>query len=389
VFAETRPIFITCPSGNAPFLAKELKPLGLPVASTQEMGVQTEGSLLDAMRLNLEVRTGHRVLVLLHSFPVSSAQDLYRGVYSLPWEDYLLEREYLSVHSFVDTPSIRDSRYVNLKCKDGIVDRMRSRLGARPDSGPDARSAVVFVHWQGEQCRVYLDTSGESLSNRGYRKIPLAAPLRESTAAAVVMASGWQGEDHFVNPMCGSGTLAIEAALLALRRAPGLLRSNFGFMHLRGFPRPAWEDLRRKARAAGSKSPPGRITATDHDPKALDAGRKNARTAGVDQHLEFRVCGYEKTPVPPGTGAIVLNPEYGERLGREEDLGEIYRGIGDFFKQKCRGYTGCIFTGNLELAKQVGLRPRRRHIFFSGNIECRLLVYDLYEGSRKKGKATA
>jgi putative N6-adenine-specific DNA methylase len=207
--------------------------------------------------------------------------------------------------------------------------------------------------------------------------------MQETLAAAVIQATGWRGRGNFVNPMCGSGTLAIEAALAALEMAPGLLRKNFGFMHLKGFNRASWDRMLQEARARVKKSFRGKFVATDIDPKAIRTARQHAAAAGVDHLIEFSAGDYAETPIPEGPGVVILNPEYGERMGKIEQLKAVYRGIGDFFKKKCQGYTGYIFTGNLELAKKVGLKPKRRTPFFSSNIECRLLEYDLYEGSRK------
>jgi putative N6-adenine-specific DNA methylase len=183
--------------------------------------------------------------------------------------------------------------------------------------------------------------------------------------------------------MCGSGTLAIEAAFIALNRAPGLQRINYGFMHIKGFNEQLWNDLRAQAKKEAEKTLHCRIVATDISREAVDAARRNAATAGVEHLIEFAVCDYSETTVPDGGGIIILNPEYGDRMGRINELESVYAGIGDFFKQKCRGYTGYIFTGNTDLAKKVGLRAKRRIPFFNGRIECRLLAYELYEGSRK------
>jgi 23S rRNA G2445 N2-methylase RlmL len=382
--SEKTRLLVTCAMGIVPFLKEEIEGLGFPVLNETAAAVETEGSLREAMILNLFLRTGQRVLFLLHTFRAGDPVGLYREISSVPWEDYLPEDGYFSVSSSVDTPGVDDSRFAGLKVKDAIVDRIRDRVGRRPDTGPDRSRAGVFLFWRGDHGRVYLDTSGEPLSRRGYRRIPLEAPMQETLAAAVVLATGWKGGDSFVNPMCGSGTLAIEAALLALGRAPGLTRSNYGFMHLKGFDNTSWEGLRREARLRAAKTLPGRIIATDLRPEAVEAARKNAATAGVDRMIDFTACDYAKTPVPEGGGVIVLNPEYGERLGRVKELEETYRGIGDFMKQRGRGYRGYLFTGNLDLAKKVGLRTRRRLPFFNGQIECRLLEYDLYEGTQKK-----
>jgi 23S rRNA G2445 N2-methylase RlmL len=382
-FDSMSKILITCPKALPPFLREELKLLGFPVVAETLAGVETAGTLADTMRLNLMLRTGNRVLFLLDRFPARDANEMYAGVSEIAWEEVIPEDGYLSVTSSVDNPTIKDARFANVKCKDAMVDRIKARCGRRPDSGSERSGAVVFLYWKEDICRVYLDTSGEPLSKRGYRKLPGRAPLQETIAAAVVLATGWKGHGHFINPMCGSGTLAIEAALIGLARAPGLLRSNYGFMHLKGFEESAWKELRRSARLASHRSLAGSIIATDISPKAIAAARKNAATAGVDQLISFAVGDFAQTPVPDGKGVVVLNPEYGERLGKVRELEATYRGIGDFFKQRCVGYQGYVFTGNLELAKKVGLKATRRIPFFNSKIECRLLEYSLYAGSHR------
>jgi putative N6-adenine-specific DNA methylase len=326
------------------------------------------------------------VLFVLKEFSANNADSLYRELARIPWEEHIAADGYLCVTSSVETPSIRDTRFASLKCKDAIVDRIKDKRGARPDSGPERDRTVVHLYWKEDHCIIYLDTSGESLSRRGYRKIPLAAPMQETLAAAVVLATGWQGKGNFINPMCGSGTLAIEAALIALDRAPGLLRSNFGFMHITGYNEQLWRELREEARKRSKKDLTGRVLATDVDPGAIDAAKKNAATAGVEHLIEFGVCDYAETTVPEDGGIVVMNPEYGERMGEAAQLEPVYKGIGDFLKQKCRGYTGYVFTGSPALAKKVSLKPKRSIPFFNSGIECRLLEYELYEGSRKPAR---
>ena len=376
-------IVITCAKGVPPFLKQEVLSLGFPVLSAGKAEVETEGTLEDTLRLNLLIRTGQRILFLLESFSTKTPDELYRRISRINWEDYIPEDSYFSVTSSVFTPTVNDSRFANVKCKDGIVDRIKEKRGRRPDSGSERNRIVVHLYWKGNVGQVFFDTSGEPLSKRGYRMIPLKAPMQETLAAAVVLASGWAGEGNFVNPMCGSGTLAIEAALIALGRAPGLLRSNYGFMHLKEFDESSWKVLRRKIRAEAKDRFNGRTIATDISQQAVEAAKKNAMTAGVDRFIEFGVCDFSQTPVPATGGVVILNPEYGERMGEIENLRETYKKIGDFFKKKCQGYKGYIFTGNLDLAKKVGLRTDRRITFFNGPIECRLLEYDLYEGTRK------
>jgi len=411
-------ILVTCPKGVTPYLQTEITALGFPVLTCLDTAIQTEGSLEDTMVLNLHLRTAQRVLYLLETLPVGTPGALYGSINELPWETIIAvsgKAAYLCVTSIAENPLITDSRFVNLKVKDAIVDRIRDKCGERPDSGPDKDRAVVHVYWKNNQAAVYLDTSGERLALRGYRKIPLLAPMQETLAASVIAATGWQGQGAFVNPMCGSGTMAIEAALVATNRAPGLLRNNYGFMYIQGFPENIWQKLRQKARSAAGKKPPFRIIATDIDREAISAAKHNAQTAGVDHLIEFAVCPYEKTILPEGGGVIILNPPYGERMdtvGRKNSsfqkerfspdrkiilrrtpegmnksktarLTAIYSGIGDFFKKAEDGYRGYIFTGNLEMIKKVGLRTKKRTILYNGEIECRLLEYELYQGSRK------
>lgn len=215
---------------------------------------------------------------------------------------------------------------------------------------------VVHVYWKEDAVRVYFDTSGQTIAKHGYRKLPYKAPLNESLASAILMASEWDRASTFINPMCGSGTLAIEAALLTLNRAPGIHREHFGFMFLKGFDRDSWEGYKRLATLKERKDTSAKIIASDHNKDALHAARENAKTAGVEELIDFVHCDYKETPIPEGMGVVVMNPEYGERMGEEEELAIAYAEMGDFLKQRCKGYTGFIFTGNLDLAKKVGLR---------------------------------
>ena len=388
-----RPILVTCPKGLPPFLARETAALGLP-GRELAAGVLCEGDMRDCMRLNLALRTGHRVLLELARLSAPDPAALARELSRLPWEDIIPADGHLTIDSSVQNEHVRDSRFANQKAKDAIVDRISARKGRRPDSGPDPVGACLFLHWRGEAATVYIDTTGAPLSRRGYRKMPHKAPLQETLAAGIVLATGYgqmagQAENvqHFLSPMCGSGTLAIEAALIALNRAPGLLRPDFAFRHLIGFDDKVYAELRREAQAGAKKELPGRIIASDLDPEAVAAARQNARTAGVEAHISFEVCDFRDSTVPAeGTGVCVLNPEYGARLGDSPRLEPMYEGIGEFFKKSLPGWRGFVFTGNPALAAKVGLKPRRKTPLFNAKIECRLLEYELYQGSRRATK---
>jgi putative N6-adenine-specific DNA methylase len=381
-------ILITCSAGLVDYVRLEVEALGYQAGDYHKTGLEVEGDQCDTMRLNLYLRTPYNVLYQLKQFKCFSPDELYRNVKDLPWEDIISPAEYLSVVGRINTEHVKNSMYANLKVKDAIVDRIAEATGSRPDSGKEKEKAVVQFYWKDNFCRLYLNTSGQKLSDRGYRKMPHKAPLRESLAAAIIMATEYDGGVPMVCPMCGSGTLAIEAALMASRRAPGLLRSNYGFMHLKYFDEEKWRQMRKSAlkesKTRGGKATfkPARIIATDIDAEAVEAARKNALTAGVSHLIDFDVCDFAETVIPPEPGIIIMNPEYGLRLGEIAKLSDTYKRIGDFFKQKCAGYTGYIFTGNPALSKKVGLRTSRRIEFYNGNIECRLLKYELYAGKK-------
>lgn len=376
-------ILVSCPKGLAPFVAEEMAALGF---ETEELdaGVRTTGTLADCMRLNLHLRCGHRVHYRLKRFGAMHPDMVYRETNAIPWEDIFRPDGYLHVHSSVSHPTIRDTRFANVRVKDGVVDRFAQAAGSRPDAGPDqGRGVCLFLYWHGKKAELYLDTTGVPLAKRGYRKMPHLAPMQETLAASVISALEWDPAANFVAPMCGSGTLAIEAALMARRMAPGLLRDSFAFTHLTQFDAPAWNDMLAQAKAAVLPQAPGRIVATDIDPKAMEAARENARQAGVEQDIEFKIFDFRETPVPEAPGVVAVNPEYGERLGEAGELGEVYQGLGDFLKQHCAGYRAGIFTANPALAKRIGLRPERKVPFFNAKLACMLLVFNLWSGSKR------
>lgn len=381
-FSRESRISITCPKRITPYLKDEVLQLGYPLKKVRKAGLETEGTLENCMELVLSLRTAHRVHYLVDDFRAENADEMYRQVNQLPWEDYIETHGYVSITSFIDNPTIDNTQFANLRCKDAVVDRIRENKGSRPDSGPNLNGTVLFLFWRNTNCRIFVDASGESLSRRGYRSQSHTAPLQESLAAAIVKATGWESHQHFINPMCGSGTLAIEAALAGLNRPPGSLRPDYGVKHIKGFDRQAWDQMRSALNAQAKKDIEGKIIATDRDPNAIQAARKNAKTAGVDHLIDFEVCDFRDTPRPSGNGVVVMNPPYGERLGEKERLEGLYSSIGDFFKQECTDYTGYVFTGNLDLAKKVGLKANRRIPFFNSTIDCRLLKYELYDGSR-------
>lgn len=377
-------IIITCAPLNAPYLEYEIKHLGYKVLNSTILNVELEGTMADAMNLNLNLRTASKVLFLIKEFKAAKPDELYSSLGNIPWERMIGSRGYVRIENFVKNDQIKDTRFASLKTKDAIVDRIKKVKGRRPDTGPAYDKTVIFLHWVQDKASIYINTSGDTISKHGYRKNPYKAPMMEALAASAILASKWDKKSHFINPMCGSGTLAIEAALLACDIAPGLFRNNFGFMHIKPFDGLEWKKLQNEARKKIKKSLPFKIVASDIDPKAIEIAKKNAANAGVENLIDFKVCNFKKTNMPKDNkGIIFMNPEYGERLGDALRLGPLYSDIGNFFKQKGQGYTGYVFTGNLKLAKKIGLRTTKKIEFLNGKIDCRLLEFDLYAGSKK------
>ncbi|HUS01706.1 MAG TPA: hypothetical protein VMY77_08265, partial [Chitinophagaceae bacterium] len=359
-------IIITCSKRLSPYLEQEIIELGFKPVRTFATGVELSGTMNDCIRLNLNLRCASQVLYSLKEFPANNPEDVYKVLIQMPWENLLSNDTYFSITSNVDNPSVNNSLYANVKVKDAIVDRMRNKTGGRPNSGSTLEAAVIHLFWKHEIAEIFIDTSGETLAKHGYRKIPGKAPMLESLAAATLLATRWDRSSVFINPMCGSATVAIEAAMLATRRHPGLFRENYSFMHLKGFDDIFFEKERRSLDEKIVDLPGLKIIATDISEDAIYISKINAGVAGVEKYIEFEKCAFEETHIPENTnGVIFFNPEYGERMGEEKELEETYAAIGDFMKKKCKGYTGYIFTGNLELAKKIGLKPKRRIEFYT------------------------
>jgi putative N6-adenine-specific DNA methylase len=376
-------ITITCHKRITPYLEQEVKELGFIVEESFVTGVRLSGTVNDCIKLNLNLRCASQVLYSLKKFNAANADAIYKNLLSYPWETILPDPGYFSITSNVSNPTINNSMFANLRVKDAIVDRLRDIRGTRPSTGSELTGAVIHLFWKNEDAEIFVDTSGDSLARHGYRKIPGQAPMLESLAAATIYATRWDRVAPFVNPMCGSGTIAIEAAMIATNRRPGLFRTNYAFMHLQGYD----EKIYLQEDALLEKQIPDvpglRIIATDYSARAIENAKKNAIAAGVANLIEFSVCDFAETEIPRGVpGIILVNPEYGERLGEISELEKTYSRIGDFMKQRCGGYFGYVFTGNLELAKKIGLKAKRRIEFYTSIIDCRLLEYELYSGSK-------
>ena len=398
------PIIISCAKELSRWTEIEVLDLGYHPIEVTENTVVVRGDMRDVMKLNLQLRTAHRVLVPLLRTECRNIKDLYQAANSIDWENLLEADGYFSVSSIVHNYTIRDTRLPSLYTKDAIVDRMREKCQRRPDSGGENKGAAVFVYWERNEVVIYLDTSGEPLSKRGYRKIPGSAPMQETLAAACIMALRWDKKTPFLSPMCGSGTPAIEAAMMAMNRAPGSLKGHFAFQSVKDYnriipgesapiiaprqhagasPEQIWKEMILEAKKAETTEGLPKIIATDISPEAVENAHTNAIAAGVAPYIEFKACDFGDTPIPPPppststsfSGVVFFNPEYGIRLGTFEELAPVYERIGTFMHEKCSGYNGGLITGNPDLARLVNLYYKTRVPFFNGPIDCRLFIY--------------
>ena len=370
--------FATTAKGVEEVLAAELVRLGVSDVVAEGGGVRFSGGMEAAYKANLWLRTASRVLMPLAEFACETPEDLYQGARTVSWNDYLTPSMTLAVDCNLRDSTLTHSGFVALKTKDAIVDELRDRCGTRPNvdtKDPDLRVNVRLFR---NRCTLSLDCSGTPLDRRGYRLDRHEAPLKENLAAALVELSGWDGSVPFLDPMCGTGTIAIEAAPKALRVPPGLLRAGFGFQRWPGFDRALWDRLVDEARQGMLTALPASISGSDISHSAVAMAHENARRAGVGGVISLGRGEIGELVAPAGPGVLIFNPPYGKRLGEEEALKPLYKEIGDVMKQRCKGYTAYLFTGNLELAKSVGLKASRRIVLYNGPIECRLLKYEMY-----------
>ena len=385
-FTTASRIIITCPKRLSPFLAQEVEELGFTLERKFITGVELQGTVNDCIRLNLNLRCASQVLFSLDKFTARDPEEVYKKLLRYPWERWLSPQSYFSVTSNVDHFTVNNDMFINVKVKDAIVDQMRREALGRPDSGSSHDKAVFHLYWKDDKAEIFLDTSGQTLAKHGYRKIPGKAPMLEALAAATIFGTKWDKKMAFVNPMCGSGTLAIEASLMAANRAPGLFRKNYSFMHVLGYEDEFYEAEVKKLNDQIVSNPDVKIIATDISKDAIEISKVNAGIAGVAELIDFQVCDFEETTIPEPPGIIYFNPEYGERLGETAELEATYKRIGDFMKKKCQGFTGYIFTGNPDLAKKIGLKTSKRLEFYTAQLECRLLEYEMYAGTRRTDK---
>ncbi|MEM6803166.1 MAG: THUMP domain-containing protein, partial [Bacteroidota bacterium] len=333
-------------------------------------------------RANLYLRTALRILRPIYRFKARDEHSLYKGIQHISWHKYLSPYQTLAIDAVVHSPHFRHSKFVALKCKDAVVDQIRRKAGKRPSvdvGNPDLR---IHIHISNDSVSVALDSSANSLHRRAYRLDANPAPLNEALAAGLLLKAGYKGEENFVDPMCGSGTLLIEAAMIATHTAPGLLRESHGFEKWNDFEEDLWEEIKEEAKAKVRKLPI-MIQGSDISADYIDIAKNNIQRAGFEGQILIEKKDIAEVSSPGSPGLILVNPPYGERL-QIRDLEALYKKMGDTFKQVFSGYTAWVFSSNVAALKRVGLRPDKKETLYNGPLECKFYKYSLYTGSREK-----
>jgi 23S rRNA G2445 N2-methylase RlmL len=379
----------TCGLGLEEFVEAELSALGRTGLERQRGAVTFQGSWEDCWRANWRLRTANRVLAELGRFrgvdgpslaagarALVSGRSAERPPGALDAGTLLHPDRSFAIRATVGDSAVRDSRWAALSVKDGLVDGQRDRYGRRSNVDREDPDLHLRVRLQGDEATLLLDTSGEPLDHRGYRVASTTAPVREQLAAACVLASGWDGRGPVVDPMCGSGTLLVEAAWIALGQAPGALRERWAFERLPGFDAVAFERLRREPLPAPGRSV--HLYGNDLDPAALRGARANLDRAGLSGRATLTRGDFRQLEAPAeGPGLVLVNPPYGERL-REDEGEDPWRTLGDLLKQRFKGWRAAVLAGGQSRGKGIGLRPRRRIPVWNGPIEARILLFDLF-----------
>ena len=369
--------------GLEPVLADELRALGAENIVPVKRAVTFTGDKALMYRANLHLRTALRILVPTKRFRARNEEELYRRVQDLDWSEFFGVNQTFAIDSTVNSTVFTHSKYVALKTKDAIVDQFRARTGERPSIDTERPDVRINLHINDQEVTISFDSSGDSLHKRGYREPGHRAPLNEVLAAGMLQLSGWDGTKPLLDPMCGSGTILMEAAMLGSGMAPGLARHYFGFMGWRNFDREMWDEIRHKADGMVDKSGL-HIVGSDVSPRALDlAAQSRDRFDFTDQ---IRLVRKDVTLFRPDSegGIMITNPPYGERLAKE-DINGFYKAIGDQLKKEFSGWQAWMLSANFSALKFVGLRPSRKIVLFNGPLECSFRRFDLYAGS-KKGK---
>ena len=371
--------------GLEPVLAEELLRLGAKDVEKRNRAVEFTGDLGFLYKANLCLRTALRVVIPIEDFTVRNEQDLYAGIKKIPWEVFMTADDTFAFAAKLNSDLFGHSQYAAQLAKDALADRFREKTGKRPSVDVEDPALRIRLFIFGDQCSVTLDSSGDSLHKRGYREQTNLAPLNEVLAAGMVLLSGWDRMSNFVDPMCGSGTILIEAALIAANIPPGVYRKNYGFQRWNDYDPALWEKVYNGAMERISGNRPV-ILGGELSKNVARKAETNIAIAELKEEIEVRNTAFEDLEAPAGRGVIIINPPYGERMDEDVDINAVYKMIGDTLKKNWAGYDAWVLTPNLEAAKFIKLTPKPKIRLFNGALDCRFMRYELYEGSRRRDK---
>ena len=364
-------------------LAKELQDLGASDIKTENRVVTFSGNKKFLYKANVHLRTAGRILVPIASFTIKDKDEYYKHIQQIDWSQLFSVDDTFAIDALVNFSRVFDnSMYAGQLAKDAIVDQFRDSFGERPSVDTTDPDLQINIHVNKNNITVSLDSSGAPLHKRGYRIEQSKAPLNENLAAGLLMLAGYNGDRPLVDPMCGSGTIPIEAAMIALDIAPSLYRKKFAFMNWNNFDEDLFDEVIQEAKSKIKNSLPFPIIGSDKDKYVIEKAKNNAERMGVESYITFEKMRLENQLPPKEAGMLLTNPPYGERLDIHA-IDSLYSMIGDSLKQNYDGYDAYIFSGNLEAVKFVGLKPSMKLKMFNGPIECRLLRYQMYKGTKK------
>jgi putative N6-adenine-specific DNA methylase len=368
-------------------LSTELQRLGARDVETHNRAVSFTGDKGFMYKANICLRTALRILVPIETFKVSDEKSLYDSIQSINWENYMDVTDTLAIDTVLNSDLFTHSQYLSQKAKDAIVDQFRVKHGERPSVDLDNPTLRIHLHIFQDNCTVAFDSSGESLHKRGYRDKTNLAPLNEVLAAGMILLSGWDKRSTFIDPMCGSGTLLIEAAMIANNIPPGYYREEYGFEKWKKFMAFDEELFNTIFDSAIDKitNHEQKIIGCDISRNVAKKAKENVKLAKVDDIVTVQTCAMQDMEIPAGRGVVVMNPPYGERMVKD-NIEELYKSIGDTFKKNFSGYDCWVISSNMEAFKHVGLRPSRKIALFNGQLECRFMKYEMYQGTKRVHK---
>lgn len=381
---DSFPLIAKTNAGLEEVLAGELKQIGAEDIEILNRAVRFSADLKLLYKANYLLRTALRILKPIYQFRARTEDQLYKAVKAYDWSSHLRTDQSFAIDEVVSSPHFTHSHYIALKTKDAIVDQFREKEGKRPSVDVNFPDVRLNLHISNDECSLLLDSSGTSLHKRGYRSYADKAPINEVLAAGMVQLSGWQADSHFLDVMCGSGTIPIEAAMFAMRIPAGYYRKEFGFLKWADFDRQLWQDVVDEANGQ-IREFDHQIIGSDRSRKALEIAHRNIRQAHLHKDITLLRKPIEEFIPPEGEGVVIINPPYGERL-EEDDLFALYKSIGDTFKSSFKGYKAWVISSELQALKRVGLKPSKKYTLYNGPLECRFACFDIFAGSLKERK---